>query len=125
MTMMNGSGEALRGFEFSTSDLLIVCDDVNLPLGAIRVRPKGGAGGHNGIESCLSVLQTEDVARVRIGVGIEHLPRDLSEFVLSPFESQEQNLIRQTVQRAAEACETWIKDGIEVVMNRYNTKQEY
>jgi PTH1 family peptidyl-tRNA hydrolase len=122
LTMMNESGQALRGLELPPHGLLIVCDDVNLPLGALRLRPKGGAGGHHGLLSCLEVLGTEDVARLRIGVGTEPLPRDLQEFVLSPFRSDERPAIRQALEQAADACETWAADGMETAMNRYNTQ---
>ena len=75
LTMMNESGDALHGVQVPRQDLLIVCDDVNLPLGRLRLRPGGGAGGHHGLESCLSVMGTEDIPRLRIGVGADPLPR--------------------------------------------------
>ncbi len=122
LTMMNESGEALRGFDLKADPLLIVCDDVNLPLGAIRLRPQGSAGGHHGLESCLAILGTEQVARLRVGVGTEKLPADLHDFVLSPFTSAERPEIMQAYAQAVEACETWITEGIERAMNRHNTK---
>ena len=124
LTMMNESGEALRGLDVPQQDLLVVCDDVNLPLGIIRLRREGGSGGHHGLQSCLEVLGTEDVPRLRIGVGTDELPRDLEEFVLSPFLSTERPVITQAITRAAEACEQWIKEGMEIVMNRYNRAQD-
>ncbi len=124
LTMMNESGEALRGFDVKTDQLLIVCDDVNLPLGTVRLRPQGGAGGHHGLESCLEILGTEDVARLRVGVGTETLPADLHDFVLTPFTSAERPAMTQAYQQAAEACETWVKEGIESAMNRHNTNAQ-
>ena len=121
LTMMNESGEALKGSTVPPQDLLIVCDDVNLPLGAIRLRPHGGAGGHHGLESCLEVLGTEQVPRLRVGVGTESLPRDLENFVLSPFQASEWPLMKQAVEQAVEACESWVTEGIDLTMNRYNT----
>lgn len=121
LTMMNESGDALKALSCSPNELLLVCDDVNLPLGTIRLRPQGGAGGHHGLESCLATLGTDDVARLRVGVGIAELPRDLETFVLSRFHTTELPLIRQAVAQAAEASETWTREGIEVAMNRYNT----
>ena len=122
LTMMNESGDALKAIGAAPQELLLVCDDVNLPLGTIRLRPQGGAGGHHGLESCLAQLGTEDVARLRVGVGVAALPRDLETFVLSRFHTTELPLIKQAVAQAAEASETWAREGIEVAMNRYNTK---
>ena len=121
LTMMNESGDALKAIGGSPKDFLIVCDDVNLPLGMIRLRPQGSAGGHHGLESCLAALGTEEVARLRIGVGAADMPRDLEAFVLSRFRNTELPLIKQAVGQAAEACEMWVREGIEVAMNRYNT----
>jgi len=124
LTMMNESGEALRGLDVSNQDLLVVCDDVNLPLGAIRLRPQGGAGGHHGLQSCLDVLSREDVPRLRIGVGIPQLPSDLRDFVLSSFTSEERPAAARAMEQAVEACETWIKEGMETAMTRYNRAQD-
>ena len=121
LTMMNESGDALTAIGRTPNELLVVCDDVNLPLGTIRLRPHGGAGGHHGLESCLAALGTENVGRLRVGVGVEEMPRDLEAFVLSRFRNTELPLIKQAVAQAAEACETWINEGIEAAMNRYNT----
>jgi PTH1 family peptidyl-tRNA hydrolase len=124
LTMMNESGEALRGVEGSWQDLLVVCDDVNLSLGTIRLRPEGSSGGHHGLQSCLDVLGTEQIPRLRIGVGVRELPRDLHDFVLSPFQSAERPLMRRAIEQAAESCETWVRDGMDVAMNRYNTRAQ-
>lgn len=124
LTMMNESGEALRTVDVPLQELLIVCDDVNLLLGAIRLRPQGGPGGHHGLESCLAILGTEQVPRLRLGTGIEPLPRDLQQFVLSPFDSTERPLMKQMVEQAAEACDAWVTEGMETAMNRYNQAQD-
>ena len=120
LVMMNESGDALRALNVAPPELLIVCDDVNLPLGSIRLRAQGGAGGHHGLQSCLEALGTEQVARLRIGVGVEPLPNDLTEFVLEQFHSTERPRVREAVAQAAEACEAWARDGIEAAMNHYN-----
>lgn len=120
LTMMNESGEALSATAVDLQHLLVVCDDVNLPLGVIRVRPGGSSGGHHGLQSCLEVLKTEDLPRLRIGVGTPQMPRDLQEFVLSQFNREERPLIRQAIEQAADACEMWVTDGMAVAMNRYN-----
>lgn len=124
LTMMNESGEALRGLNVSNQDVLLVCDDVNLPLGTIRLRPQGSAGGHHGMQSCLEVLGSEDVPRLRIGVGIPQLPSELRDFVLSRFTSEERPAAARAIEQAVEACEAWIKEGMEIAMTRYNRAQD-
>ena len=124
LSMMNESGEALRGLEVPLERVLIVCDDVNLPVGTIRLRREGGPGGHHGLQSCLETLGTEAVPRLRIGVGTPPLPRDLEDFVLSPFPSAERPVIKRALEQAADACEQWATEGIEAAMNRYNTTQD-
>ena len=123
LTMMNESGEALRTVEVPTQEILIVCDDVNLPLGTIRLRPQGSAGGHHGLQSCLEALGTQRVPRLRIGVGSEGLPGNLIDFVLSPFQSAERPLVKHAIEQAGEACEMWIMEGMEMAMNRCNRPQ--
>ena len=121
LTMMNESGEAMRVVEVDAPNLLIVCDDVNLPLGTIRLRAEGSAGGHHGLQSCLEVLGIEQVPRLRIGVGSGGtLPHDLRDFVLSRFESSERPLAQRAIEQAADSCEMWITEGMDVAMNRYN-----
>ena len=122
-TMMNCSGaalDALPSWHGASADLLLVCDDVNLPLGVLRLRPRGSAGGHHGLESCFAALGTSDVPRLRVGVGTEPLPRDLTDFVVSPFRRAERPLVAQVIERATEACELWVANGIEAAMNRAN-----
>jgi PTH1 family peptidyl-tRNA hydrolase len=124
-TMMNRSGDAVaaaqRRWPISLQDLLIVCDDVNLPLGRLRVRPQGSDGGQHGLASCLAALGTEEVPRLRIGIGCEPLPQDLTEYVLSPFGSSEQPVLRRMLAQAVEACEWWAAEGIDAAMNRVNS----
>ena len=127
-TMMNHSGVSLIPLakQASPQDLLIVCDDVNIPLGTLRVRASGGPGGHHGLESCLAHLGTEDVPRLRVGVGRASMPNDLTGFVLSAFDREERPQLEEALSRAVEACEVWIEDGIHAAMNRTNhtLKQE-
>jgi PTH1 family peptidyl-tRNA hydrolase len=120
LTMMNDSGRALEGLGVVAEDTLIVFDDVNLPFGTLRLRAQGGDGGHHGMASCIEVLATDTVPRVRFGVGVEPLPRDLRDFVLSPFSEAEQALLPRMIDQAADACETWVIEGMDVAMNRYN-----
>ena len=124
LTMMNESGEALRGLREPSDSLMVICDDVNLPLGVLRMRAEGGAGGHNGLISCLQALGTEAVPRLRLGVGVQPLPSDLREFVLGRFSGAERPQVGRMLEQAAEACETWVREGIQTAMNRYNRTQD-
>ncbi len=122
MTMMNASGRAVRTLDVVPETLLVVCDDANLPLGAVRLRPHGSAGGHRGLASCLEAMGTEAVPRLRIGVGVARMPKELDAFVLSPFDAEEREPLEAVLARAAQAAEAWVADGIAIAMNRYNTK---
>jgi len=126
--LMNESGRCVQdvvthwGVTSPSTDLLIVCDDVNLPLGRLRLRPLGSAGGHHGLQSCVDVLGTEEVARLRLGVGGGTPGRDLAAFVLSPFAPEERPIVEQMIERAAEACCVWTEAGAERAMNTYNSE---
>lgn len=124
LAMMNESGEALRIVDAPLTEVLVVCDDVNLPLGTLRLRPEGSAGGHHGLQSCLEVVGTERLPRLRVGVGAPDAPPDVREFVLSPFRSAERALMKRMIAQAADACEVWIKEGVDAAMNRYNRAQD-
>lgn len=124
LTMMNESGDALRALQVPREQLLVVCDDANLPLGRLRLRAEGGAGGHHGLASCLAVLGTEAVPRLRVGVGVEPLPADLTNFVLGSFAPEERAPMAQAFEQAADACERWVSEGLTAAMNRYNTAQD-
>ena len=119
-TMMNESGRAVRAavtrWRCAPEEMLFVCDDVNLPLGTLRLRASGSDGGHHGLASCLETLQTEAVPRLRVGVGVTPLPKDLTEFVLSPFRADEHATMRHTLTRAVEVCQVWAQEGVEGAM---------
>lgn len=122
-TMMNLSGEALRAageWAVPPQQTLIVCDDVNLPLGRLRLRAQGSDGGQHGLASCLAALGTEEVPRLRVGVGAERLPKDLTAYVLSPFTAEERPAMRRAIEQAVEACEIWVNEGLATAMNRVN-----
>jgi PTH1 family peptidyl-tRNA hydrolase len=129
LTFMNLSGEAAgalsRYFRIDPADLLIVVDEVHLPLGRLRARARGSAGGHNGLKSIIAHLG-EDVSRLRVGVGRGaeeadgRVRRDLADHVLSRFEPDEQKEVDRMIVRAADAAETFITSGIAAVMNAYN-----
>lgn len=123
-TYMNLSGHAVRDmisfYKAELERLLVIVDDVNLPLGKIRLRPEGSEGGHRGLESIIYQLGRNDFARLRIGVGREGLPADLRGFVLDRFDDDETTVIREAVRTAADAAESFIRDGVSETMNRYN-----
>jgi peptidyl-tRNA hydrolase, PTH1 family len=123
---MNRSGTALAPLralpDFDPSQhLLILVDDVALPVGRFRLRGAGSAGGHNGLKSVEGALQRQDYARLRIGVG--PLPAgldDLADYVLDEFTAEERDTINQLLDPMSEAVEVWLEEGIEVAMNRFN-----
>jgi PTH1 family peptidyl-tRNA hydrolase len=121
-TFMNRSGRAVlaagRFYRLELEDLLVVSDDVALPLGKLRLRRSGSAGGHNGLQDIIDRLGTDDFARLRI--GIDSPIGDQVGHVLSRFSADEEDLISEACQRAADAAECWIAKDIEFAMNRYN-----
>lgn len=123
---MNRSGAALaplrslEGFD-PAADLLVLVDDVAIPAGTFRLRGAGSAGGHNGLKSVEGALMRQDYARLRIGVG--PLPpdgRDLADFVLDEFETDEWTQLEELLDPMADAVECWLAEGIEPAMNRFN-----
>jgi PTH1 family peptidyl-tRNA hydrolase len=128
LTFMNVSGDAVaalsRYYKIETSDLLIVCDDVNLPLGRLRVRGSGTEGGHNGLRSVADFLGTIDYSRLRVGVGRGDSRRELADHVLARFDPEELPGIEAAVARAADAVETWLANGLAKTMNVFNRAEE-
>ncbi|MDQ3169659.1 MAG: aminoacyl-tRNA hydrolase [Acidobacteriota bacterium] len=127
LTYMNLSGEAVQGlahyFKIDAPDILIVADDVNLPLGRLRVRKTGTEGGHNGLRSVAQMLGTIDYPRLRVGVGMGDGRRELADHVLSRFEHDEIPGIEAAIARAADAAEAFVTTSIDAVMNAYNREQ--
>jgi len=132
-TYMNRSGFAARCLVelhgLDPAALLVVYDEVNLPFGRLRLRRSGSPAGHRGIESILENLRTDQVARLRIGIGSPESPaaagtavtaEGLVDHVLSPFTPAEEAAVAPVVQRAADACESWLRDGIDAAMSRFN-----
>lgn len=124
LTFMNLSGEAIaelaRYYRIEPGALLVIVDDVNLPLGRLRARARGSEGGHHGLRSIIERLGTREFARLRIGVGRGDPRRDLADHVLARFDEDERPAVAQAIERAADAAEQFVTDGIETVMNRYN-----
>lgn len=128
MTYMNNSGiavvELLNHYNTSQNELLVVNDDFALPLGTTRIRVKGSDGGHNGLYSIIYHLNSNEFARARCGIGKETVPArdEMAEFVLSPFEVEEQSTAREMIQRAADIAMAFAELGPERTMNRFNTR---
>lgn len=123
-TYMNLSGVSVRlasdFYKLPADDLLVVCDDFQLPLGSIRTRAKGSAGGQNGLENILQQLGTPEVPRLRIGIGPVPERWSTVDFVLGKFSRDERELADKAVRRAADAAECWIAEGTTAAMNQYN-----
>jgi len=124
MTYMNLSGESVAQFlrlkPLPLTDLIVVTDDISLPVGKIRMRASGSAGGHNGLKSLIAHLHAQDFPRLRIGVGA---PRDASvqiDYVLGSFGKGEKKDVDEAIVTATAALDSWINDGIERAMSRYN-----
>ena len=124
-TFMNLSGEAVgeaaRFYKIPPERVIVVSDEVSLPLGKLRVRMKGSAGGHNGLKSIIAVLGSDAFPRVRIGVGAPpHPDYDMADWVLSVFRNQDLEDMLAAASQAAEAVITYVTDGPERAMNRFN-----
>jgi PTH1 family peptidyl-tRNA hydrolase len=122
LTFMNRSGEAVgplaKRWGIATERILVVADDLDLPLAAVRVRSKGGSGGHNGHKSLVQALGTQEYPRIRIGIGRGE--QDTVEHVLDKFHPDERRDVQDALARTADAVECWLRDGMEAAMNRFN-----
>ena len=125
LTFMNLSGEALEDWRarhgLEEGRLLVVSDDVYLPIGALRLRARGSSGGHRGLESVEASLGSREYARLRIGVGGVESER-LKEHVLEGFTTEEETAVEEAVRVAADAVEVWAREGLLAAMNRFNRK---
>jgi peptidyl-tRNA hydrolase, PTH1 family len=124
LTFMNRSGSAvqvlLSAVQRDSQDLLLIIDDLNLPFGRIRVREQGSAGGHHGLESILAILKTEEIVRVRMGIGEESMPEDKAEFVLSDFPQQKQAELDNMILKAGNAVKSILQNGVSKTMAIFN-----
>ena len=135
-TFMNLSGKAVKVladfFHIETKDILVIYDDIDLELGAIRIRLGGGSGGHRGMQSIIEYLGANNFPRIRLGIGrpekkmqgarCKMQEYDVADYVLTPFNSEEKDMLKQMLDRASEAVDVVLKDGIEKAMNRFNKK---
>ncbi len=123
-TYMNSSGESVREladyYKCGMEDIIVIYDDIDLPVGKIRIREKGSAGGHNGMKNIISHLGSQEFVRIRVGVGKKPDNMDLADYVLSRFNSDELPVIRNGCEAASEAVEVILKDGAVTAMNKFN-----
>jgi PTH1 family peptidyl-tRNA hydrolase len=123
MTYMNLSGEAAssicRMYKIAPGDVIVIVDDIAIPLGALRLRLKGSSGGHNGLESIEAHLHTREYPRIRIGVGSAQ-PGRMVDHVLGKFKPAEREAVSEAIDRAADAVEAALREGFEKAMNLFN-----
>jgi PTH1 family peptidyl-tRNA hydrolase len=126
-TYMNLSGlsvrELLAKYELEVSDLLVMWDEAQLPLGTIRIHPDGSAGSHNGAKSVIGSLGTQEFARLRLGCGPDHPPSSRKEYVLRPMKKAELEVAAEMIGEAGDAIEMILKQGIDAAMNKYNRRK--
>ena len=122
-TFMNMSGgavkEAFAFYKFALHDLMVVCDDLDLPVGKIRVKRDGGSGGHRGLESIALSLGDPGFSRLRIGIG-RPPAGNTSNYVLSPFSRDEESAVHEAIEKACLVLKSWIFEGVETCMNKFN-----
>lgn len=126
MDFMNRSGTAVKKLiglgRLEIEDILVVYDDLALDLGQIRLRPGGSAGGHNGVQDVIDRLNSANFPRLRVGIGSSFSRGRQVDYVLAPFDTEEQPVIEEAVETAAEAALTFVREGLTTAMNRYNRK---
>lgn len=125
MTFMNISGQAVgplaKWYKVEPKDILVIYDDLDLPVGKLRLRLKGGAGGHNGIKSLIQYLGTEEFPRIKIGIGRPPVPGpSTADYVLGRFASEEIEMVDSAKQKALEAIQVFLEEDMLKAMNRYN-----
>jgi PTH1 family peptidyl-tRNA hydrolase len=123
-TYMNNSGiavgEICRYFDVSTENVIVAYDDIDLPLGTIRLRPSGGTGGHRGIESVIYHLKSENYNRLRLGIATDEHMRPAEKYVLKPFSEKHHDEIKITINHACDAISFFLDNGIIEAMNKFN-----
>ena len=126
LTYMNLSGSAVRKvlnrLALTPQDVLVIYDDLSLPVGAIRLRPNGSAAGHNGMQDIIDVLDTPEIPRLRMGIGNDFERGQQADYVLSPFREDETEALTASLKSATDAALTFVREGLTVAMNRYNKR---
>lgn len=127
-TFMNLSGrsvqQAVKFYQIPHSDVIVIGDDLNLKVGQLRLRASGSAGGQKGLQNILSCLSSNEICRVRVGIGRPPPEMDAADYVLGRYRKDEIDVIDAAVRKAASAIEVWAAEGIDVAMNRYNRDVE-
>jgi peptidyl-tRNA hydrolase, PTH1 family len=128
-TYMNLSGLSVRELVAEhqvdvTRDLIVIYDELDLPLGTIRIRQRGSSAGHNGMESILAALNTDEFLRIRLGIAPDRKVEDGVKYVLTPFRKAQETVVDEVLDTASEAVEVIIKEGPAAAMNRFNRKNE-
>lgn len=127
LTYMNLSGESVRElvdfYKVAPEDIIVIYDDISLEVGQLRIRKQGSAGGHNGMKSIISHLGTNEFPRIKIGVGDKPRGWDLADYVLSRFQGEEQEKIREALSDTSAACKMITNSAIDAAMNLYNKKK--
>ena len=128
-TFMNASGQSVRGitdfYKILPENIIVIYDDIDIDLGMLRIRGKGGSGGHNGMKSIIQHLgNNQNFPRIRFGVGRPPGKMEPAAFVLRPFSSDEEPLVIETIERTIKAIKMWLTDGIDTAMNLYNGTAE-
>lgn len=126
LTFMNLSGSSVSAlmekYKIGLEDLLVVCDDLDLELGRIKIRPRGSSAGHRGIASVIDSLGTEGFPRLRIGIGRPHKDKAASAYVLSRFTKKEKTQLKQILDSAADCCRMWLSEGVAKTMSIFNRR---
>lgn len=124
LTFMNLSGQSVLAavdfYKLPLTDVLVICDDLNLDVGRLRFRPGGSAGGQNGLKDIINRLGSQEFPRLRVGVGRPPPEWDVANFVLGKFSEQDRSEMDKTVERAANAAEVWLDQGVQSAMNQFN-----
>ena len=127
-TYVNNSGSAVSQImahkEISPENILVVCDDLNIDFGQIRLRSQGSGGGHNGLASIIEKLNTKNFSRLRMGIGSPLKKEETVDFVLGEFSSNEKKALGDFIQKAADGCLLWLTEGIHQAMGQYNKRKE-
>src|SRR3989338_2817154 len=124
LTFMNLSGSAvsrlLKKYKVGIESLLVVCDDLDLEFGRLKLRPSGSSAGHRGVQSIIDSLKCEEFARLRVGIGRPNKGIETADFVLSEFSKKEKTQVKETIEKAKGCCESWVTKGTIKTMNIYN-----
>jgi peptidyl-tRNA hydrolase, PTH1 family len=124
ITYMNASGEAVgplaKFYKVAPADILVVFDDLDLPVGRLRLRPDGGSSGQKGVKSIIQSIGTESFSRLRVGIGRPPGQMDPADYVLQPFSAIQEEEMAFVRMKAADAIETWLAQGIDTAMNQFN-----